>query len=116
MLWMITGIGPEISDAHLVQTRIGVGKLPKETRKLIAETPDGERQKLIERIAMNSEFMFEFQLKCDDGHLMYSGVCGDLDEACGDAAFAPLGYAEADVGATTMEYRRKGSKDEWKVL
>lgn len=116
MHWMITKIGPEIIDPELTRTRIGVGRLPKETRELIAAASHGaERQKLVNRIAKNPEFLFEFQTKCDDGNLMYSGVCGDLDEAYEDAAFAPLDYAMADVGATEMWYRRKG-ETEWKQL
>jgi hypothetical protein len=116
MYWMITGIGPEIADADLLSTRIGAGSLPAEVREMIKKADQAERLKLVERISQNSEFLFDFRTKCDDGHLMYSGVCGDLDDADESEAFAPLDYAMADVGATTMEYRRKGSKDEWKVL
>lgn len=116
MHWIITELGPSIHDYELARTRIGVGRLPRATKEAIVAAPDDERQKLVKRLAQNDEFKFEFQLKCDDGHLMYSGVCGDLDDADESEAFAPLDYAMADVGATIMEYRLKGSKERWRVL
>jgi hypothetical protein len=115
MQWIITKIGPEICDGHLVNTRIGVGRLPEETKRKIREAEAEHRALLVESIAQDAEFLFEFMTKCDDGHECYSGVCGDLDEADGDQAFEPLDYATADVGATEMWYRRKG-ETEWKQL
>lgn len=115
MKWIITKIGPEVWDETLVNTRIGVGRLTEETKRQIREAAPEARAALVEQIAQGAEFLFEFQTRCDDGHECYSGVCGDLDQADGDAAFEPLDYATADVGATEMWYRRKGETD-WKQL
>lgn len=115
MQWIITDIGPEIIDGELVETRIGVGRLPKEVKALIRSEPSESRPQLVKRIAQNQEFTHEFQTFCDDGHLCYSGVCqdpGDYDESL---AFGPLDYAQSDVGATEMRYRKKGEQ-EWHVL
>lgn len=57
----------------------------------------------------------EFRLLDDDDNVCYEGVCHQLDDQDGDSAFEPLDWAEQMVGATEMQYRKKGAAV-WKTL
>ena len=59
--------------------------------------------------------IYEFRLSDDDGEVYYVGRCGDLDDAYEEQAFAPLDWAMADSGCTTMEYRKVGTSN-WETL
>lgn len=47
----------------------------------------------------------EFRLLDDDGLICCEGVCIGLDDADGDAAFAPLDALEGYFGCTSMQYK-----------
>lgn len=106
MFWMIT---EDLIPVTELPSRVGVGKLPKQLRQPSTPT-DQEKRLWIEAQP------FEFKLLDDDGETYYLGVCGDLNEADGDQAFAPLDWAMADAGCTTMMYRQKGTKARWETL
>jgi hypothetical protein len=66
--------------------------------------------------APDEQFTYEFCLKDDDGNLCYSGLIDEQVNGDESEAFAPLDFAGSDVGATTMEYRPRGSNGEWQTL
>ena len=62
-----------------------------------------------------SMFTHEWRTFDDDGGKVYQGLCGNIDEADQDNAFAPLDYSMADCGATYMECRKLGETI-WSIL
>lgn len=62
-----------------------------------------------------ADMTHEFRLYDDDDNLYYEGLCLDLDNQDGDSALQPLDWAYSDVGATRMDYRKKGDT-EWSTL
>lgn len=54
-----------------------------------------------------------FRLYDDDGELCCTGICVGLDEADGDAAFAPLDELQGYFGCTSMQYKEG---NQWKEL
>ena len=74
------------------------------------------RLNIINKEILNpTDFPFEFRLLDDDDIVYFVGRCGDLDEADGDEAFAPLDWAQDKFGTTSMEYRTVGS-NAWMIL
>ena len=57
----------------------------------------------------DDKFIYEWQTFDDDGGLCYSGIATD-------ETFAPLDFSAADVGATYIKFRRRGSNDPWAIL
>ena len=61
-----------------------------------------------------SKHAHAFKLYDDDGELYYSGLFyGDPST---EAAFAPLDWAMADSGCTSIKYKQKGKNGKWEVL
>jgi hypothetical protein len=57
----------------------------------------------------------DFRLLDDDGVVCFEGRLSGLDQADQEHAFEPLDFAEGDVGATRMQYRKVG-EIEWRDL
>lgn len=57
----------------------------------------------------------EIRIKDDDGEVYYLGRTRDIGEA-ESRAFAPLDWAMANAGATTLEHRPMGSNNKWETL
>ena len=68
-----------------------------------------------ERTPIIAMMTHEFRLFDDDGELYYEGLCKDVDQQESRSAFEPLDWAEVDVGATRMDYRKIGAT-EWVTL
>lgn len=62
-----------------------------------------------------AELPYEFQLLDGDGEVYFRGKCGDLDNADGDQAFAPLDNYGEGFGCVEMQYRKAGATD-WETL
>jgi hypothetical protein len=116
MDWIITtdndsDLGPEFN-------RLGIGIYRGARSPLVKAEPDPKRRKALVQAYLDhpaTDLPFEFRLLDDDGEEYYRGRCGDLDQAPGDEAFAPLDWAMADAGCTEMQYRRVGHAV-WKSL
>lgn len=96
-----------------ITPRVGVGDVPRQTRDAIRALPKEAVDPFLQ--GLTKDWSDEFRLKDDDGEVYYVGRCDGLDDACEESAFAPLDYAMADAGCTSMEYRKVGTA-EWKVL
>lgn len=113
MFWIITAAGEGGEPM-----RIGHGYLPLSNRGPGGAVKNSEYKLFWVRGYLSSHgtyFPYEWQTLDDDGYLVYSGRCGDLNEANQENAFAPLDFSEADCGATTMQYRKLG-ESEWTTL
>lgn len=117
MFWMITKHGPEFSTCEGNLNRFGFGKLPKTVQvESHGVLRDVNEPFYVALMSNRKLWTHEFQLLDDDKNLCYQGVCGDVTNCGGDEAFAPLDFAEADVGATIMKFRKIDTNDEWEVL
>lgn len=105
MRWIFTNdhyYDPSLGIGH----RIGLscGFLPGIAASL-RTMPIEEARKAAVTFVEKVGLVTEFQLLTDDGDLVYSGFCDSLDDATEAEAFAPLDWAMADAGCTTMMYR-----------
>lgn len=109
MLWII------LVDHHAEEGRsnVGRGHSPQIFREALAHAPEERKQAMVTGYA--EMLPYEFRLLDDDGNVDYEGACEDLNNFGGDEPFAPLDWAEADTGSTTMEYRVRG-QTEWRQL
>lgn len=111
MHWIITK--DLINTASGDKSRLNYKCAPRGWIKEFKEAHDDVKTKMVQRF--KEEMNYEFRLFDDDGVLYYEGLCKDLENADQDEAFAPLDWAMADVGATTMKYRKKGAAI-WETL
>lgn len=112
--WIIT---KDLGFTEGRRSRVGFGYLPFGNQGPDRKLGHAEQVKWLEDYMSThcSMFPYHFRLKNDDGDVDFEGQCGDIEQADGDAAFAPLDWAEGDTGSTTMEFRKKGSM-KWSVL
>lgn len=61
-------------------------------------TVPGEKSRVGCYGQLASEYPFRWRVKDADGNVYYEGRCSD------DSSFAPLDFAQADAGATDIEY------------
>lgn len=111
MHWIITKdlINTSPDDTPKVGRFCGAKQYAEALRAAPKDAKEAIRQ------AFRDTMNFEFRLYDDDNELYYEGLCKDLDDADEEQAFAPLDWAMADVGATRMDYRKKGDT-EWQTL
>lgn len=115
MHWVIT---QDLSFTEGHRSRVGYGYLPFGNQGPGRDLGHREQMGWVKEYMGTHQamFPFHFRLKDDDGNVDFVGECGDLDQADADQAFAPLDWAMSDTGSTTMEYRKKGTNEPWKVL
>lgn len=110
MMWIIT-------LDHLDDHYHGFGDHGDLVRRWKALGSEARRVAVNEFIERNAaELPHEFQLLDDDGEVYYTGRCGNLNDADGDSAFAPLDWATPRFGCTEMRFRLAGTADAWETL
>jgi hypothetical protein len=105
MLWMITG-----DKLH----RDGPNLIGRCGDDLCASLGD-IRVPPTRQPGIKADCNYDFRLLDGDGEHCFTGVCKDLDDQDGDAAFEPLDMFMHGFGVVEMQYRKKGEK-EWKTL
>lgn len=119
MQWIITTDKTESGAASVVgdgQYRHPISSaVPINSMRRAVPNPKTRLAIIKTEILTEAAFPFEFRLLDDDSEVYFVGRCGDLDEADGDQAFAPLDWAGPRFGTTTMEYRKVG-ETVWQIL
>lgn len=100
MKWIIT---KDLIPMEGVRSRIGWGNYASDKT---TETAVSLAQSPMTALALP----YEFRLKDDDGEIYYEGRS---DDNSSQDAFAPLDWAEADAGCTSIEYR---NRNKWEML
>jgi hypothetical protein len=124
MQWIITKVGDAINRDGDMNHRVGFGRIPdgSGSRRYAGHMrqldPSLGKDPLVLPALVEGfagALTHDFRLLDDDGVVCFEGRLSGLDQADQEHAFEPLDFAEGDVGATRMQYRKVG-EIEWRDL